>query len=174
MMDIKRRQHIFLVCFMMIALAAGITLLGLFFKEDHSVKTAAAGSFKRGKSSDIQYKVESRGYDDGTYVISGWAVKPGVTYTFYNYGNDKERSGVYNNMHIGFVDGDTVYILPTKLSQRDDVDRFMNDGIDYAYCGFTAELPESRTGRIENGDLVLIWKNPDGSQEIYYMQKDGN
>lgn len=173
-MTVKQKQYIFFVSFTVVAFVAFITLLGLAFREDRTVKTAEVRSFRRGKPSDIQFKVESQHYEDGTYVISGWAVKPGVTYTYYNYGNDKRHNSVYNNMHLGFVDGNTVYILPTKLSQRDDVDRFMNDGIDYAYCGFTAELPKNRAGRIEHGKPVLIWKNPDESQEIYDLRKDGD
>lgn len=170
MKNIDKKQRFFLVGFLILSFAASACLLVLFAREDKNVKTAAVSSFTQGKPSDIQYKVESRQYDgNGAYVISGWAVKPGVTYSFYNYGNDAERSCVYNNMHVGFVDGETVYILPTKLSQRDDVNQLINDGIDYSYCGFTAQLPKNKTGKIENGSLVLIWKNPDGSQELYHL-----
>jgi uncharacterized protein (UPF0128 family) len=72
-------------------------------------------------------------------------------------------------MHIGFTDGKTVYILPTKLENRDDIDQYINDGIDYQFCGFQSRLPKEKSGRIKKGALVLIWKNPDGSQELYYL-----
>ena len=166
----NKAQRVIVVIFMAIALVCAVALLGLFHREDNRIEEKKLNSFSIGERKEIEYNIDYQGVSsDGSYLVKGWCVKPGVEYSFYNYGNDAYRKSVYNNMHIGFTDGETVYILPTKLENRDDIDQYINDGIDYQFCGFQSRLPKEKSGRIKKGALVLIWKNPDGSQELYYL-----
>ena len=174
-MDIEKKmskvQIRFVAGVMALAFIAIVVLFIIFIREDSVVKRIRLDSFMVGDTTSIKYSVETRQYNnDGSYSINGWAIKPGITYHFYNYGNDAERDRVYNNMHVGFTDGKYVYILPTKLQQRTDVSQNMNDGIDYAYCGFRSRLPKKLAETIEGKTIVLIWRNPDKTQELYYLE----
>ncbi len=167
----KKNQYMIVAFFMLISLFAVIILFALYAREDDSLSIVSLDSFKEGDPSNLLYDIEAFQYDsDGACLVNGWAIKPGVTYHFYNYGNDAERNTVYNNMRIGFTDGESVYIMPTKLEQRTDVNELINDGIDYAYCGFRSRLPVRYTESVEYNIVVLIWQNPDGTQELYYLE----
>ena len=65
---------------------------------------------------------------------------------------------------------DLVYELPTKLEYRKDVNRTLHDGIDYEYSGFYARVPEEDVGNMNDAELGMIAKTPDG-EEILYLLK---
>ena len=69
--------------------------------------------------------------DNGNTWLQGWCVRKGVTYRYYNYGLDCTADAVYTNLHLCLVEGDSVYVIPTKLSDRDDIETVIGDGIDY-------------------------------------------
>lgn len=169
----KRQQSIFFAGFLSLALLAAIAFIVLYQRENSQVRVESLESFPVGDPSEIIYEVSGEEiYDDrGTHLIMGWAVKPGKVYSFYNYGNDAYRERVYNNMYLGCTDGNDVFILPTKLSKRDDVDALINDGIDYAYCGFSSLLPAGIKEQMNS--FVLIWQNQDGTKELFYLNEDG-
>lgn len=163
-------QYRLVMVFVFLSLVLISVIMILYDQESRKIKCESLNSFTAGDTKDIRYNIDYQGQNqDGTYSVIGWCIKPGKVYSYYNYGNDATRAGVYNNMRIGFTDGQTVYILPTKLENRDDVDQSINDGTDYQYCGFRSMIPNVQVGRIEKGSLVLIWKNPDGSEELYYL-----
>lgn len=163
-------QKRFVFSMMLLSLSTVILLLLLFLQENMSIKKENIDSYIEGDNKNIHYYVDRNGFNqDGSYSVEGWCIKPGVQYSFYNYGYGKSLKSVYNNMHIGVTDGKTVYIFPTKLESRDDVDKYMNDGIDYKFCGFKSKLPRNEIEILEVGRLVLIWQNPDGSKELYFL-----
>lgn len=166
--QIQKRQMTVAALLMLAGLFIYLGLIGAALREDSTVREEELSSYSVGAVEDIAFHIDSSGYDkNGNYYISGWCVKPGVVYEYYNYGNDAHRSGVYNNMHFGFSDGTRVFLLPTKLERREDVNSLLNDGIDYGFCGFRSILPKNRAGEIEKGDPVLVWENPDKSQELF-------
>lgn len=168
--NMHHTQYRLVMVFVFLALVFISVLMILYYREGREIKSERLNSFTVGDNKDIRYKIDYQGQNqDGTYSVIGWCVKPGKVYSYYNYGNDATRASVYNNMRIGFTDGQMVYILPTKLENRDDVDQSINDGTDYQFCGFRSMIPKDQVGRIEEGSLVLIWKNPGGSEELYYI-----
>lgn len=167
---IGKVQRLLVVIIMSLALVFALTIFELFYQENRRIEEKNLSSFTMGNKKDIEYKIEYKGLNNkGSYFIKGWCIKPGIEYSYYNYGNDAHKKSVYNNMHLGYLKKNTVYIIPTKLENRDDVDQYINDGIDYRFCGFQSIIPKEKLGKIEKGELVLIWKNPDGTQELYYL-----
>ena len=73
-------------------------------------------------------------------------------------------------MHIGYVLDDVVYVIPTRLCTREDVNELIGDGINYKYCGFNSRVSSKDYKILENAAMVIIWENPDGTKEIYYIQ----
>ena len=123
-----------------------------------------------GDIKQIQYDIEEVTSDKaGNYYIKGWCILKNVRYGYFNYGNNKTSSNVYNNMHLCIIDANKVYILPTKLEKRQDVNEFINDGIDYKYCGYRAKLNNNYISLISEHSWRIILKNIDGEESIYFL-----
>ena len=73
------------------------------------------------------------------------------------------------NLHLCIIDANKVYILPTKLEKRQDVNEFINDGIDYKYCGYRAKLNNNYISLISEHSWGIILKNIDGEESIYFL-----
>ncbi len=166
----RRKQVIFVIAFMVMAFVLYTALHVLYNRKNTTVQVEKLDSFIVGNPSDLRYSVDFEGVN-GTadYQIEGWAVKPGRVYSLYNYGMDKTLERVYNNLRVGYTDGTNVYIFPTKLVRRAEANDAINDGIDYGYCGFLSKIPVGNAEGTAGGDLILIWRNPDGTQELYYL-----
>lgn len=105
--------------------------------------------------------------DSGNTWLQGWCVRKGVTYRYYNYGLDCTADAVYTNLHLCLVEGDSVYVIPTKLSDRDDIETVIGDGIDYRCSDFTAKIPKKQTHLLTEDNLGIIMTAPDGEELLY-------
>lgn len=74
---------------------------------------------------------------------------------------------VYTNLRLCLIENDTVYVIPTKLSNRDDIETAMGDGIDYHCSDFTAKVPKKHTHLLEKSNLGIIMISPDGENSLY-------
>lgn len=167
-----RRQRLFVLAVMVVATVIVYGGYSLYWSESGSLNISNLVDYQMGSADQIAYDIEDLQYQsDGSCVLRGWCVQPCVTYPFYNYGEDKHSSGVYNNIHVGYLSDDQIYIAPTRLEQREDVNRIMDDGIDYGYCGFQARIPEDNVEAFENGTLVLLLQNPDGTEQLYELEQ---
>ena len=82
----------------------------------------------------------------------------------------EEGSGVYDNNHLCYVKNDIVYELPTKLEYRKDVNQLLNDGIDYAYSGFYARIPEDNMNIRNDAKMGMIAETLDGEEVLYILK----
>lgn len=167
---IGRWQTLFVLVVMLVATVIIYVAYALYWSENGSMRIYNLTDYQVGSAEQIAYDIESVQYQsDGSCILQGWCVQPGVTYPFYNYGYDTYERGVYNNIHVGYLLDDQVYIAPTRLEQHDDVNRIMNDGTDYRYCGFQARIPEDNVDECIDGILVVLIQNPDGTEELYEL-----
>ena len=101
---------------------AGIFLvlisLSMFFYQRQSIKVKKYdySQYIIDSNIDFEYSVENSISDENSYV-NGWCIERNKTYTFYNYGWGREGSSVYNNIHLGCINGDNVYEFPTRLGR---------------------------------------------------------
>jgi len=165
----QMRRRVFLIGVMLFSLVIAILFLVFFESENQSIKVESIEKYAAGDLDDLIYAVYMDPPGDREVFVTGWAIKPGATHTIYNYGNDMIKECVYNNMRVAFTDGERVYIMPTKLARRDDVDRLIVGDIDYGYCGFTSHIPSGSQALVDDASLVLIWRDPDGTEELYYL-----
>lgn len=146
-------------------------LLVTYYIEQRLCSKCEISSFLIGDINDVSYCIEGYGTnDDGDLLINGWFLKEGISYDYYNYGNDNHSQSVYNNMHIAFVNDEEVYLVPTKLIKREDVNLIIDDGIDYKYSGFTSKLSSTDKYIADEGKLVMVWEDINGIKEIYYLE----
>ena len=132
----KQERCILLAISVTAALVVGILLL-IYSYENKAVYLYSRYNFDSGALGDVQYNVESVTADEmNNSIVKGWFVKPGVAYDFYNYGNDVESSGVYNYLNFCLINDDKVYIFPTKLELRPDVNNLKNLSISVMFCTF--------------------------------------
>lgn len=153
-------------------LAMGILfmLLLVYRYEDQHIEVCPLLDFEEGNIQDISYHFDEIRYtQQGDAIIKGWLVRRGITYNSYNYGDDTYRSDVYNYMHLCMVKGDSVYIFPTKLELRSDVSNYINDGIDYRYCGFRARITSKNSDLMSSSLPGMVVQLPDGTEILYCL-----
>lgn len=68
------------------------------------------------------------------------------------------------------IDGDKVYVFPTKLEQRDDVTKKMSDGIEYDKCGFNARVSCRYKKLIESASFGVIMIDLSGEKALYEFE----
>ena len=165
-------EHLLLVLLPLLAIFAVCVLFLLYDTENNEILVYDESSFSQGAIKDVKFEIESISERDerGAQIIKGWFILPGVTYQYYNYGNDAERNGVYNYFNLCFLKDGKLYVLPTKLELRDDVNNLISDGIDYRYSGFQANLPKNYSHLIKEGSIAFLVKNPDGVNTIYEQE----
>lgn len=164
----SRQQTIFIVTLIVIALVTGTALYTLFWRDRQTVRISDTSDYQTGSADEIMYSIDlAERQADGSYMIQGWCIQPGITYPYYNYGIGIESAGVYNNMHIGFLYEDRVYTIPTELERRDDISENMNDGIDYAYSGFYSRIDANEIGDYIDGEMMILLQDPDGDRTLY-------
>lgn len=160
----------------LIIYSATITAMTLVFVlfvvyryEGRHIDIRSISEFKEG-TAEIAYNIEEvKKIKNGDVIIKGWFACRGVSYATYNYGDDTYRNDVYNYMNLCLVDGASIYVLPTKLELRQDVSNYLNDGLDYRYCGFRARICDANTMLTKSTKLGMIVKTPDGSKCIYLL-----
>ncbi|MCC6093690.1 MAG: hypothetical protein LIV24_01470 [Eubacterium sp.] len=166
----EKKERYFLVVLSVAAALAVCALFLIYRNENNAVRFYNRNTFQSGAIGDIRYDVESVTADEkNNSTIKGWFVKPGVTYDFYNYGNDAERTGVYNYLNVCLIDADRVYVLPTKLEIRQDVNDLIGDGTDYKFSGFEAYVPSKYSYLFDNCSYGFLSRDPDGRQTLYAM-----
>lgn len=169
MIRLQKRFVLLITLLGLIIVYAGYTL---YWRENGTISVAAITDYQRISPDQIEYAIEGAQYQaDGSYLIQGWCVQPGITYPFYNYGEDNYANGVYNNIHVGYLSEDQVHIVPTRLEQREDVNQIMDDGIDYKYCGFQARIPEDNVEECRDSTLVFLIQNPDGTEQLCELER---
>lgn len=161
----------FLFLFSVTAMVIICALLFIYRHENNTVHQYKRSSFNEDAIVSVKYNLESISADkSGNETIKGWFVLPGATYDFYNYGNDANRSSVYNYLNVCLVEGDDVYVLPTKLEGRSDVNDTIGDGIDYKYAGFQAWLPYRYSFLSDKCSFAFLTQNPDGVKTLYVQE----
>ena len=168
---IAKLERSFVFLFSIAAVVCTCALFLIYHHENSTISLYDKESFPHSAIENVQYSIESVSTDqNGNCTITGWFIQPGVTYSFYNYGNDATRSGVYNYLNICFVDGESTYVLPTKLEERSDVNDFIGDGINYRYSGFHAYIPSQYSYLLEKCSLGFLSQNPDGAKTLYVQE----
>lgn len=163
----RQEKHLLLIISVTAVLVVGVLLL-IYRHENSTVYLRDRNSFDSGAIEEVQYSVESITVDEmNNSIVKGWFVKPGVTYDFYNYGTDTEGSGVYNYLNFCFIDADSVYVFPTKLEVRSDVNDYIADGIDYKYAGFEAYVPSEYSYLFDKCSFAFLSQTPDGVKTLY-------
>ncbi len=163
----KQERCILLAISVTAALVVGILLL-IYRYENKAVYLYSRYNFDSGALGDVLYNVESVTADEmNNSIVKGWFVKPGVAYDFYNYGNDVESSSVYNYLNFCFINDDKVYIFPTKLELRPDVNNYIGDGVDYKYAGFEAYVPSKYSYLFEECSFAFLSRDPAGVKTLY-------
>ncbi len=144
--------------------------------ERNKVQTESVENFVFGDSSEPEYKVD--GYSrEGKYItVRGWAVIPGKTYPFYNYGEDRRGEAVYCNVRLACVDevAGKVALFPTQLYERNDATETLNDGINYRCAGFCSRIPECYEKAVEKNGLYAVFTEPDGEKKLYAIEIEKN
>lgn len=134
--------------------------------ENNHVVVRDISEISIGDNSSITYEIENpfQLSDDGYYYVSGWFVQKDNMYEYYNYGADLHGEGPFNNMHFCLIDNDYCYIIPTKLTRKDDVDP-VQDGKEMGYCGFFSRVRgDFDNNEIQYGMLIV---NPEGVETLY-------
>ncbi|MDD6798407.1 MAG: DUF6056 family protein [Clostridia bacterium] len=81
-------------------------------------------------------------------IISGWCIKKG------------EDSGFFDMDIILKRESDGIYIkVPTYFVQNNNVTEFMNDGYDYANCGFKCRINEKQLDKNEKYRICIWYRN---------------
>lgn len=165
-------EHLLLILLTLLAIIAVCVILLRYNTENNEIRIFDESSFNQGAIEDVKFEIEpfSEEAENEAQIIKGWFILPGVTYQYYNYGNDAERSGVYNYLNLCFIKDGKVYVLPTKLELRDDVNNIISDGIDYRYSGFRANVPENYSHLIKEGSIAFLVQNPDGVNTLYAQE----
>ena len=167
----EKRRGVSALVITLLAMGMVTGLICLYRRENGHIRVRSQSEFTEGAADEIVYSIEEEGISSsGDYRLHGWFVRKGQVYSFLNAGMMEAGSGVYNNNHLCYVKNDLVYELPTKLEYRKDVNRTLHDGIDYEYSGFYARVPEEDVGNMNDAELGMIAKTPDG-EEILYLLK---
>lgn len=161
----------FVLLFSIVAVVCTCVLFLIYHHENTTISLYDKDSFPNSAIENVQYSIESVSTDQkGNCTITGWFIQPGVTYSFYNYGNDATRSGVYNYLNVCFVDGEYIYVLPTKLEERADVNDSIGDGINYRYAGFHAYVPSQYSYLLDKRSFGFLSQKPDGAKTLYVLE----
>lgn len=167
----KNRKCISILAATLLAMCIVTLLFWMYRKENQQVRIRSRSEFQIGDENDIEYEIEEEDFSsEEDCRIHGWFVQKGRTYDYFNAGMMEAGSGVYDNNHLCYVKDDLVYELPTKLAYRGDVNDILSDGTDYAYSGFYARIAGLRLEELENAQMGMIVKMPDG-EEILYLLK---
>ena len=75
--------------------------------------------------------------------------------------------GVYNYLNFCLINDDKVYIFPTKLELRPDVNNYIGDGADYRYAGFEAYVPSKYSYLFEECSFAFLSRDPAGVKTLY-------
>ncbi len=162
-----------LIVFLFFCCAVLIGLYMIALKESTCIVTEEE-EYELGDKGDVEFWIDSYTEIEGKgWIISGWCVFVGETYSMYNYGLDKHFDGVYNNMHLSFVDHEKVYVAPTQLVLRNDVSNAINDGNNYQFCGFRSFIPDSFLSNIDekNCKMAMLSNKLDGKRIVYIFGK---
>lgn len=147
-------------------------LLFCFYREENQhIRIRSRSEFQIGNEGEIEYNIEDENFgsaEDGR--IHGWFVRKGQTYDYFNAGMMEAGSGVYNNNHLCYVKDNVVYELPTKLEYREDISDMLDDGVNYAYCGFYARIYGITQAELEDAQLGMIAETPDGEEILYFLR----
>lgn len=172
----ERTQRTAAIVVLVIALIAVATLLVALRLEDTHVKVLAQSGYSAGSAASARYQLEERNArPDGSMEVKGWFVLPGVTYPYYNYGNDEHKTGAYDYMRFAVKNDDgSLTVFPTKLELRPDVTAALADGTDYRYCGFHALVPAKWSSSLDSNQLVMAITNPDGDVTVYPLSWKGD
>lgn len=178
----KASKFVIISC--VISLAISIGMIFIFDQErfridireissfDNSIICENMSSQEQKSIADIDYDIENcEKTKDGGLLVAGWFIEKGITYPFENHGLEWYGESVYNNYNLCILDGEKVYIFPTKLFEREDVTEEINDGIDYGKCGFKTYIAAGYADKYEKANIGILVKNPYGGEKIYAISK---
>ncbi|SEP95137.1 hypothetical protein [Butyrivibrio sp. TB] len=169
--DINRHVERILIYSILSGMAIILVVLLSYevYKNNHVV-VRDISEFSIGDDSSITYEIENpfQLSDDGYYYVSGWFVQKDNMYEYYNYGADLHSEGPYNDMHFCLIENDSCYIIPTKLTRRDDVESVL-EGKEKGYCGFFSRVK----GDFDNDEIQygMLTVNPEGAETLYVFKK---
>lgn len=159
-----------ILAFVIVTVVVMIGIFVAYYHEQNSVIKIDSTKIQYGNVSEIKYEVEDISKTKKGILYTGWAIKPGVKNRAFNYGWKKYVDEPYNNVHIGYADKHSIYLLPTKLHVRKDVNEMVADGNDYRYCGFTSLLPNSKE-YLENKQMIVVFVDMKGNLTAYDIEK---
>lgn len=159
--------------FVMFAVGLALSLsfivfaLSADFSSRNRVTVEPLSGFTLGHPGEAVFSLDDRTDGDGFVILSGWALRPGETYSYYNYGNDLRGEGVYRNLRIACADDEgNLIIFPTRLCEREPGDA-VSETVDTRRAGFVAQVPEQYAGLIDKNGLFAVFTDPDGAKTLY-------
>lgn len=166
-----KRERCLLILFPILSMLIVGALLLVYNHENNKVHHYYRSEFEEKSIAEARCDIEAISEDEeGDCYIKGWFVLPGITYDFYNYGNDNHSSSAYNYVNVCVVDKNDIYVLPTKLEERQDVNELIGDGVDYKYSGFQAKVSSELSNLVENKSIAFLVKDPDDKKTLYVQE----
>lgn len=164
-----RFPDVLIIPFVVLAFVVSYGIVHLAMHTRNNVSYIDLSDISEG-TSDTAYSIEEQNDTPGYIEIKGWFVIPGRTYDYYNFGQGKGGSGVYNEMHLALLDGDRVVMLPTILIERPDVTEALGDGLEYDYCGFITHIPNDFRQLAGESGFCMVVSDPYDNLEIYRLE----
>lgn len=154
-----------------------VTVLGMVFVlslflfvniENNRVIKRNISEYQTEYTADTVYEIKNIESDTkGNVYIDGIFAVKGLSYDFFNYANDNHDKGVYAYYHFCLIDENEVYVMPTKLSEDNEINEMLNDGNNYRYSVFDAKVPKKYAEALNSFKRGIVSRSPDGKESIY-------
>ncbi len=172
------KQDRFVICVCSISLIFSIMMIITFNQERNYVESRSIDEIKNTMliqstintdtvDGNVIFAIEKvENSQNDSLLVSGYFYIKDLTYQFDNYGLEWHGEAVYNNYQLCLIDGDTIYIFPTKLLERVDISNETDD-IFYGKCGFVSCINQEYSDKYYSSNLGILTKNPSGGETLY-------
>ena len=152
--QIKKDEKLILAFLCIVVIV--VSFLFVVQKNSYSaVEETDASLFSKGSLKEITFNIEEITSVTEGDIISGWCARQSDFKEYYNYGMDKRFEGIVNNYVIALEKENVLYILPTKLKMREDVNN-AQDGAECGFCGFEAMIPVKYKESSDDYSVVFL------------------
>lgn len=164
----KNKSNIIILFVSLAGMMLVLALFAIMRFEDNRVITTNIDNYILQDSEDTIYSEEDKCKDSkGNVYIEGYFSVKGLSYDFFNYANDNHDKGVYANFQFCIIDGEVVYVMPTKLEETETINNLLNDGNNYRYAIFKTRIPNKYVNIINNAKKGIVSRTPDGEEYLY-------
>lgn len=120
--------------------------------------------------SECYYRIGELQEGKNGDLVKGEFIDSEMVYDYYDYGIDCYGKAVYSNVRFVLIGDEELYVMPTKLSFRENIDVDNMDISKDGYYGFTACIPQKYSeiyNYVKKGYLV---RNLEGEYKLYVVQ----